>query len=234
MASTYKDSIVLYFRGESRFSWELRPSLMRVCPAGHTPFRSVEAEMLNDLMTRQPESFGGLTSAIMEWVFAQHHGLRTRLLDITRNPLVALFFACVDDDDSDGRIHVFAVPSSLVKRFNSDTVKCVANFAKLSRGHQNMLLGKTEDDAPGDVFPAGVDGIARGLDSFAQAKSEFHSIIQSESPYLKERLDIRDLFRVFVLEPQQMFPRIRAQSGAFLMSAFHDRFERVGASQVES
>ncbi len=91
-----------------------------------------------------------------------------------------------------------------------------------------MLLGKTEDDAPGDVFPAGVDGIARGLDSFAQAKSEFHSIIQSESPYLKERLDIRDLFRVFVLEPQQMFPRIRAQSGAFLMSAFHDRFERVG------
>ena len=34
------------------------------------------------------------------------------------------------------------------------------------------------------------------------------------------------LFRVFVVEPQQSFERIRAQAGAFLVSAFHERFER--------
>ena len=28
------------------------------------------------------------------------------------------------------------------------------------------------------------------------------------------------------MEPQQSFERIRAQSGAFLVSAFHERFER--------
>ena len=31
---------------------------------------------------------------------------------------------------------------------------------------------------------------------------------------------------MFVVEPQQSFERIRAQSGAFLISAFHERFER--------
>ena len=31
---------------------------------------------------------------------------------------------------------------------------------------------------------------------------------------------------MFVVEPQQLFARIRAQSGAFLVSAFHERFER--------
>ena len=32
--------------------------------------------------------------------------------------------------------------------------------------------------------------------------------------------------QVFVVEPARSFERIRAQSGAFLISAFHERFER--------
>ena len=41
-----------------------------------------------------------------------------------------------------------------------------------------------------------------------------------------EKIDPRDFFRVFVVEPLQSFERIRTQSGAFLISAFHERFER--------
>ena len=31
---------------------------------------------------------------------------------------------------------------------------------------------------------------------------------------------------MFIVEPKQSFERIRAQEGAFIMSAFHERFER--------
>ena len=48
---------------------------------------------------------------------------------------------------------MFAVPRSLIKPFNSDTVRIISNFAKLPRGQQNLLLGKTEADTRGDVFP---------------------------------------------------------------------------------
>ena len=61
----------------------------------------------------------------------------------------------------------------------------------------------------------------------AQApRSRLYAIIRQENPYFEEKIDFRDLYRVFVVEPQRMFERLTAQSGAFLVSAFHERFER--------
>ena len=210
------DDVQLYFRGESCDcdSWELRSSVMR-----RFSFRENESEMLNELMTRQPEAFSGLTSAFSQWVLAQHYGLKTRLLDITRNPLVALFNACEEDRDKDGRLHVFAVPSDLIKSFNSDTVSIIANFAKLRHAEQNLLLGKTPEDTD--------EGEGLGLaDEHSEVMGRLYHFIRHEKPYFLEKIDPRDLFRIFVVEPQQSFERIRAQSGAFLVSVSHERFER--------
>lgn len=51
-----------------------------------------------------------------EWeclAIAQHHGLATRLLDWTTNPLVAAFFAVKSEPKSDGAVYAF-VPRSFV------------------------------------------------------------------------------------------------------------------------
>ena len=37
--------------------------------------------------------------------YAQHHGLPTELLDISENPLVSLFFACIDESKKDGFVY---------------------------------------------------------------------------------------------------------------------------------
>ena len=131
LQTAYNDEVTLYFRGESREFEELKPSVMRKPEEGQPSLRPVESEMLNDLLTRQPDAFSGLNSVLSQWVMAQHHLLRTRLLDITRNALVALLFASNDDEAQDGRLHVFAVPKSLIKPFNSEAVSLIANFAKL-------------------------------------------------------------------------------------------------------
>ena len=65
-----------------------------------------------------------------------------------------------------------------------------------------------------------------GPEQFSEATARLLANIRCEEHQFDLKIDVRDLLRVFLVEAQRMFDRLRAQSGAFPISAFHDRFER--------
>lgn len=98
----------LAFRGQSNVKYKLEPSLARPIP--HRPdFQMLhfEKELIYAAQHEYPNEFMETKSPVELLIKLQHFGIPTRLLDITTNALVALFFSCCSSENADGEVFLF-------------------------------------------------------------------------------------------------------------------------------
>jgi hypothetical protein len=129
-----KAGYVDLYRGHPDKAHTLKPHLFR-----KLEYRRVEKDILRELIAIQPHEFREDGTAFERLVRMQHYGLPTRLLDLTYNPLVGLYFACSKDTKKDGELLRFRIHGRNIKYFDSDTVSCVANLSNLSGRERDQI-----------------------------------------------------------------------------------------------
>lgn len=98
-----------------------------------------EDRMFYDLVARCPEYFKDCKTTFEHLVMMQHYGYPTRLLDITSNPLVALYFACGGknsaNSENNGQLISYHIKKNTIRNYESDRVNLLSN---LSLAHQEL------------------------------------------------------------------------------------------------
>jgi len=94
-------------RGHANESWPLIPLIARIRPVADTT-RRAEQDMMEEFKRYAVPHLARVPTTEWEWLaLAQHHGIPTRLLDWTKNPMAALLFAVSGKSDYDSAVWCF-------------------------------------------------------------------------------------------------------------------------------
>lgn len=207
----------IFYRGESDFHYTLKPSVLR--DTIKIPKSERENEIYFRVLSECSNEFISDMTHIAILSRMQHYGVPTRLLDITTNALVALYFCCENKAkwDVDGVVYFFQPSAKQVKTFDSDTVSILASLARFSKQEKEELKCKALECI--EVIknrPNSATEIIREFNNLECVKRLIHEV-RAEKNYFDNIVNPNDLLGNYFIIPKKDNPRIIRQNGAFII-----------------
>ncbi len=136
-----KNKVEVLYRGHSSEKYKLKSSALRFLEANNKSKISLEElkeyhESLLIETNRLKDNKFEQSSDVLQLAHLQHHGAKTNLIDFTENPLVALWFACIGNNDKDGAVLCFT--KSCIEIYDDSELKkffdTQSNFGEFDSG----------------------------------------------------------------------------------------------------
>jgi len=194
----------LFFRGHSDVSYQLIPSVFR-----KQEWIENEKLMYQELLINCAYDFNQIEGHLAILAEMQHYGLPTRLLDVTQNPLVALYFACESADSNSGEVIAFRVRREDIKYPQSDTVTILASLPLFTYEEQKIFYHYSISHY-GNMEDFNKD-IERLVYEVRLERTGFTGKVQQD-----------DLRKCIVVIPSKNNRRLEKQEGAFIICGLLD------------
>lgn len=206
LISSFKKKVSpLFYRGHANSNYLLQPSIMRT-----SRLQLNESKLYHELLINCPEEFEKCYTHLEKLVKMQHYGLPTRLLDITKNLLVALYFACESQPETYGELLLFSADSQDIKYPQSDTISILASLPVFSYQKQRELYDLASD--PG----------VSNTQFNTQAARLIHEV-RLEKPAFQPEINKEDILKSYIVYALKNNNRIVKQDGAFILCGLSDR-----------
>lgn len=198
----------LFYRGHSRMDYSLLPGIKR-----EKNWRQKENIMYQELLVRCAQDFAHCQTHLDYLVEMQHYGLPTRLLDITENPLVALYFTCCSNRNKMGEVILLCTEAENVKYAKSDTAAVLAALPTMSFEEHRQLLrmcrnGLREEDD----------------EEYQKLAGKLAAEIKSRNPAFEPRIKKEDLLGQVFVTPTRNNQRIAKQDGSFIVCGLSGKY----------
>ena len=160
-----------FFRGHGDEGWKLLPSIYR-----ETYLIENEDKIIKDALTYCPDDFLPSDTLFEKLVKLQHYGYRTRLLDLTTNALVALYFSAWNEQhhDKDGELIILDIPNKEIKYGDSDTVAILSAISLQDK----------------------ITSIQKGITAANQARDVEEKVVEKRYIYFMETADDKEMEEV--------------------------------------
>lgn len=212
----------LFFRGESRFYQTRTPSLYRENALVQNGSEYYYRTLINELGRDDYEKSTSLVRLFSE---LQHYGAKTRMLDITKSPLIALYFAVESDDNNPGYLFIYQISPETEKFDTGHTIaiKCALNLMHPQVINNFFEVCEKIKNIRPDLKDESLDNILKQF----KGNTEIENGITQFMELLNQRARVRetlkypikiydDLNKGHIFLPAKATDRIRQQQGAFI------------------